>query len=631
MTRDKSLLNILGDGSLLDYGLPSEDEYETNIKIESGFLQPDLESLSPVVLEKVLLRKQYIEKIYSLIGNHWSETNIRRCLPQVAKLLNDSNPPGWRTLHRWRKIYIENDCSISALIPNFHRRGNRKERITDKNLYFLNEALLQWLQEERISKAAAYLFYKDRIKLNIKDEKAISYQGFVLRINKIPKYKVMASRRGKFEADKEFRVVKKREKLSRVLQCVEIDHTKLDLIVMDDKLEMPLGRPWITLLFDRMSDCIVGFHIGYEPPSVNSVSKSLLHSILPKNYVPDLYGDFVKNVWPCHGIMEQLSVDNGKEFWSADLNRILSELNIAPDFNAVRRPWLKGKVEHIFFTINMTLLTFMPGKTFHNILAKGEYNPELNAVMGISLFIKIFHKWVIDVYHQGGVKDTLCVPKIEWKKAYDYFPPRLYKGDKNQLQVVCGKSMWRMMRKGGVRLYKGLFYDGEELLAYRAITGNKRVLIKYDPDDLTQVYVFDNINRHYIIVPSASPKEIVGLTLYQYKMIRLFLKTKNEEQIDPVAIARGREDIRQEIIRRTKDAKAGKKSAISQKAKIARYMRVGQDGTGTIIPEEVEPKPKLEQASKLDLDNLSWADESSIDQSDWDVTQLPKGKKNGAS
>jgi putative transposase len=627
MSRDKSLLNILADTTLTDYGLPNESEEQTTEP--DNFLPADLESLPPAILAKVLLRKQYIERMYKLVGSHWSEKNIRRYLPQVAEVLNDDNPPGWRTLHRWRKDYLENDSSIYALIPRVNRRGNRQERLSDINMEFLNEALAQWLQEERITKAAAYWYYHDRIVLNAEEETPISYQAFVQRINKIPEYKVMASRRGKYLADKEFRVVKKREKLTRVLQCVEIDHTKLDLIVMDDQLQMPIGRPWITLLFDRVSDCIVGFHIGFEPPSVNSVAKALMHTVLPKDYIQQRYDGFIKNSWPCHGVAEQLSVDNGKEFWSADLERILSELNIATDFNAVRRPWLKGKVEHIFFTININLLTYFPGKTFHNILAKGEYKSESNAVIGISLFIKIFHKWVIDIYHQGGVKDVLCVPRIEWKKAYDYFPPRLFKGDKRQLQVVCGKSIWRMMRIGGVRLYRGLFYDCEELLAYRAITGNKKVLVKYDPDDLTQVYVFDDTNRHYIIVPSSSPTEIEGLTLYQYKMARRYLRKCNEEQVDAVAIAQAREDIRQEFIRRTEEFKEGKKSAVSQKEKMARYMTVGQDGTGTIIPDEVEPKVILEAPAALDLDKLKWDDNTTIDDDEWDVTRISKGHENG--
>jgi hypothetical protein len=31
-----------------------------------------------------------------------------------------------------------------------------------------------------------------------------------------------------------------------VLERVEIDHTKLDLFVVDQKTNLPIGRPWLT-------------------------------------------------------------------------------------------------------------------------------------------------------------------------------------------------------------------------------------------------------------------------------------------------------------------------------------------------------------------------------------------------
>jgi putative transposase len=35
----------------------------------------------------------------------------------------------------------------------------------------------------------------------------------------------------------------------RPLDLVQIDHTKLDIIVVDDEQRLPIGRPWITAIF----------------------------------------------------------------------------------------------------------------------------------------------------------------------------------------------------------------------------------------------------------------------------------------------------------------------------------------------------------------------------------------------
>ena len=47
----------------------------------------------------------------------------------------------------------------------------------------------------------------------------------------------------------------------RPLDLVQIDHTKLDIIVVDDEQRLPIGRPWITLAIDVYSRMVTGFYI----------------------------------------------------------------------------------------------------------------------------------------------------------------------------------------------------------------------------------------------------------------------------------------------------------------------------------------------------------------------------------
>src|SRR4029078_6127372 len=52
---------------------------------------------------------------------------------------------------------------------------------------------------------------------------------------------------------------------------VEVDHTSLDVIVVDPKTNQPLGRPWLSILLDRYSRAIVGFSLSFHPPSWTTV------------------------------------------------------------------------------------------------------------------------------------------------------------------------------------------------------------------------------------------------------------------------------------------------------------------------------------------------------------------------
>lgn len=57
-----------------------------------------------------------------------------------------------------------------------------------------------------------------------------------------------------------------------ILERVEVDHTPLDVIVLNEKTGLADGRPTLTLLLDRYSRMPLGFEIGFEVPSELSVS-----------------------------------------------------------------------------------------------------------------------------------------------------------------------------------------------------------------------------------------------------------------------------------------------------------------------------------------------------------------------
>jgi putative transposase len=46
---------------------------------------------------------------------------------------------------------------------------------------------------------------------------------------------------------------------SRPLEIVQIDHTKVDVFVVDEETRQPMGRPWLTLAMDVSSRMVTGF------------------------------------------------------------------------------------------------------------------------------------------------------------------------------------------------------------------------------------------------------------------------------------------------------------------------------------------------------------------------------------
>jgi putative transposase len=53
-------------------------------------------------------------------------------------------------------------------------------------------------------------------------------------------------------------------------QLLQIDHSPMDLIVLDERNRLPIGRPWISLAIDVATRVVAGFYLSLESPSVVS-------------------------------------------------------------------------------------------------------------------------------------------------------------------------------------------------------------------------------------------------------------------------------------------------------------------------------------------------------------------------
>lgn len=184
-----------------------------------------------------------------LIGG-WTQKNLD---PLLAKAMTEINypPPKWRALAEWWSAYSVSGKKLSSLIPKFHRKGNRKRKVTNEASLF-DRALERYLVLECPSISAVYQYYSELICLEnqklVGDKiQTLSYKGFYNRIKKLPAYDVAVARHGKYLADMKFNKIDAHLLQSRVLEKVEIDHSPLDLILLDDEMDIPLGRLYLAL------------------------------------------------------------------------------------------------------------------------------------------------------------------------------------------------------------------------------------------------------------------------------------------------------------------------------------------------------------------------------------------------
>src|ERR1700709_1904279 len=91
------------------------------------------------------------------------------------------------------------------------------------------------------------------------------------------------------------------------MDLLQIDHTPVDVIVVDQQKRLPIGRPWLTLAIDVRTRMVAGFHVSLWSPSTISLSLALSQAVLPKHsWLVDR--ELQTLDWPIHGLPRAIHV-----------------------------------------------------------------------------------------------------------------------------------------------------------------------------------------------------------------------------------------------------------------------------------------------------------------------------------
>jgi putative transposase len=289
-------------------------------------------------------------------------------------------------------------------------------------------------------------------------------------------------------------------------------------MVVDDQSGLPLGRPSVTACIDCYTRCILGIYIGFNPPSYQSVAACLKDCFLPKVNLQRDYPGIV-NEWPAYGVMHNLVVDGGLEFYSASLEQVCLSLNINWIAAPRRTPWFKGKIERFLGTMNRAVAHGVPGTTFSSIFEKGDYNPAKHAVVTLSTLRKVIRMWIADVYHQQVHRSLQTTPAKMWTSSIKPEDIRL-PDETTQLDVVMGRVESRSLTHKGIE-FEGLFYNSPELTELRRREGaNLTVEIRINESDIGSIYVLSPKTSKAYAVPALDREYASGISLWQHKVIK---------------------------------------------------------------------------------------------------------------
>lgn len=476
------------------------------------------------------------------------------------------------SIYRWIADYETSGSDLRSLLPATDARGGKAQWRIKPEQNIIIDATINDLYLSREKKTVVDVQHEVARRVDQENKvrptaDKLTYPSrptIVRRINRLDMKSVFAARHGKRAAENEFsQRFSAPEEARQILDVAEIDHTPLDLIVVDERDNLPLGRSTLTDLMDVCSRYPLGYYLGFEPPNYYAVMECLYHAIRPKKDVRQIYG--TENDWRACGLMSVLVTDNGKEFIGNSLTDSCGLLNIQIQRMPVKKPHYKGKIERHLRSQTFTIHG-LPGTTFSNVQQRGDYDSAGQACLYLNEAEAILNIFLVDICAQSLHKGINDIPARRWEQAIQSgFIPNV-PPNAQELLILLGQVDHRTVQHYGID-FESLRYNCGELGELRVRLKRAeipKVKIKFHPGDLAQIHVHDPFDNRYISVPILDKYRdyAQGVSLWKHRVVRSFILSQQEE-VDLAALGRAKRRI-QDLV---DDAQRRKRSTRRREAR----------------------------------------------------------------
>lgn len=510
---------------------------------------------------KPIIGMPYLNRNYKTIQQRVDEINSWSENPKLAQEnLNGCTyykKVSYISLYRWIRDYFESNGDFRVLLPSYYNSGGKdKPRMPQEVLKIIQDLIeekystqqrisceeLRHIVLNKIAEENEFLSSSNRLQCP-------SRATFARIISNIPEYERVAKRIGKRTAFNQFNPVMAGVSATYPLERVEIDHTPIDIMLVDENGTC-VGRPYLIMAIDKCTTQILGFSIGQsDGVGWSEVMLCIKNIMTDKSYVNKIYPSFINNKWSAFGIPKKIVIDNGHEFKNKAMMDAAYQLGYELQFCPPKLPQWKASIERSFGIMNSGLFHNMPGTTRSNYQKLGDdENPEKLAKFSFPVFLAIVHKWIVDIYSQTISKSTGQKPADLWEKLIDEYPVS-WPNNISEIAVALGKTCSRKITRRGIEM---------DTLRYNSIELNKLLMkfskensgfeqsfqIKYDPYDLGEIFVYDHlINKEWIKVPCVNYEYAKNLTDFEHKSIKAHSRNHYTRE-DEESLAKSKADIR---------------------------------------------------------------------------------------
>jgi putative transposase len=452
--------------------------------------------------------------------------------------------PPLRTLNHWIAEYRAADYDISGLIDN--RTGDTTSPFTDEERNLHARFALKYASRtkptvrhlHRRMVATFVRLNRSRAVEGLPALRPLGETSFRKKINKLPEFYKMAGREGKKKARLYFQIARGGVDRGVPGQRGETDEWTVNLMTIledtgvwnelepEERRALQKVRLFFSGVIDVATKCIVAFRVFVNAPNTDSALTTLELTTRDKTFLAKAAG--CKTPWEMMCKFHSIGLDNAAWNKSSAVRGTLLDAGVKEVFPPAQQPYLRGTIERFFRTISFLGLQDFTGRTFSNIIDRGDYNPDQEASIRTDQLALIFIRLIVDVYHNiphtGLWGATPRQAWLEMTRGRKLPPPQTGFLRRN----IYGTHAIRSITKQGI-VFEDIQFQSEEIQQIRRDDPSVQVRIRVDRFDLSEISVL--WKDGFLRVP-ATLKGLKGVSYWQWMKAKERLRLHDRQDYD---------------------------------------------------------------------------------------------------
>lgn len=553
--------------------------------------KPDLEDLDEPTITRLKEWQKIVEGFNANRG-HTAE-DAKRCAEKMGYSREQ--------FYRLRRGY---DGSLRSLLRQTPNGGRGKSRLAEK----VEDIVQKCIDELYVRADAPTREIVVEAVNQLCDKKGIprvAESTIYRRMRKKSQLKLAEGKYGRTEARSMFGpAAGKYAEAVAPLRVIQIDHTPLDLFLVDEETGDKIGRAWLTIAIDVFSRMVVAIYLSYEDPNTSSVAQCIYRAVMPKDdYLKSID---VKSSWPVWGLMRTIHADNGPDFRTEELKLACGEHQMDLQWRPCATPGTGAHIERLAKRVNEEVQK-LNGRIPADFKQRKHERPDKNGVYSLLDAERYLVTWITKVYHEeyhAGINSSPIKKFMDGLQGgsrpigIPHLPP-----NPERLLLDLTPSEMRTVQRHGIEIDNMCYYDR---LLDRFILARdpdqpklaRKFRCRTPVDDARVIYFQDPDTKQYHKIQCAD-RTMPKINRHELKLITKHLHDKGQRQVNMDKIKKGiraLEQLNKEVLE--KRSKSSAAQSVRRKKEINKIV----ERNAAVMPHRVEAKKTEEAAAKAQVE-----------------------------